>query len=189
MPKNFFLVILVLLWSVLPAEAASVSCPSAEPGLTVQGPGFRTNPYGRSQFICRYYDRQDKKGTVEVYYYGDYRQPRDCGSRVYANADLRSWEYQIYGFAADEDPDDFLTKTYWKKLAKELMTTAEQWALPCERKRQIPPEMTGPRKDSKPNGGKIIESREAPRGQPKSVPTPLQIPSLKAVPAQMDDGW
>ncbi|MBZ0166931.1 MAG: hypothetical protein K8I00_08995, partial [Candidatus Omnitrophica bacterium] len=131
MKKTPFLIVILLLAAPTAVCANSFNCPTPEEGLTFTGPDFKTNIYGRSQVQCRYYMRERKKGTIEVFFYRDYNRQRACNSPVYTDADLRSWEYQIYAFTKDEDPRDFLTKTYWDELAAELMEQAELWALPC----------------------------------------------------------
>lgn len=114
------------------ASAQSIICPAAEEGLTVTGPKYKTEISGRSKATCRYYYKTKLKSTLEVYFYRDYNRQRPCNSGVYKDADVRSWEFQVYGYVTDADKADFLTETYWEKVAADLVKQAEAWALPCE---------------------------------------------------------
>jgi hypothetical protein len=130
--KKILLLSVLLLAPLTSAHAQSIYCPPAEEGMTFTGPKYKTEISGRSKATCRYYYKSKLKATIEVYFYRDYERQRPCSSGVYFDADIRSWEYQVYGFITDNDKKDFLTETYWEETALGLLRQAEEWALPCD---------------------------------------------------------
>ncbi|MBP9854469.1 MAG: hypothetical protein KBD53_06350 [Candidatus Omnitrophica bacterium] len=128
---KYLILIFMLAGMASMASAQSLVCPAAEEGLTVIGPKSKIEISGRSKTTCRYYYREQLKSTIEVYFYQDYEKQRPCNSGIYQDADLRSWEYQVYGYVTDSDQKDFLTKGYWKKVGAVLVKQAEDFALPC----------------------------------------------------------
>lgn len=130
--KTLMMFLLFFLLSTSRVFAQAIQCPAAEEGLTFTGPKYKTEISGRSKATCRYYYKTHLKGTIEVFFYKDYERQRPCSSRVYQDADVRSWEYQAYAYVKDGDKKDFLTETYWEELALIMVEQAEAWALPCD---------------------------------------------------------
>ncbi|MCA9402844.1 MAG: hypothetical protein KC897_03600 [Candidatus Omnitrophica bacterium] len=194
--RVIFLMVMSLFVMAGQARAAGFVCPEPESGITVAGPKVRTAPFGRTEVVCRYYARQYHKATIEVYYYGDYRRPRECRSHVYSDADLRSWQYQIYAFVTDDDPGDILTQKYWSGLARQLMQQTESDALPCTAPRGLPLPAEDSRNVRKPIKNKQMQTisnvspepaLSAEEGQTRRQRAELQ--RIQAGPPAAADGW
>lgn len=191
--------LLIIAWlslGAVPVHAADFICPVPEQGLTAKGPKVTTSIFGRTEIVCRYYARQYRKATLEIFYYGDYRHPRECRSPVYSDADLRSWEYQIYAFVTDDDPGDILTEKYWNGLARQLMLQAEDAALPCAAPRPVRMLNTRERRDLKTNDSNRMETMdgrkeelEKKRQQSQTRRQRAELMRIQAQPPADSDGW